>query len=270
MALPTTKLIPPSPRIAVDSAGSGTLVAFLHGIGGNRTFWHPQIDAFASHFQAFAWDARGYGLSDDYEGPLQFGDFGKDLLRVLDHFGQERVHLVGLSMGGMIAIDFCSNYPDRVATLTICNSSPGFKNNPPEKMEEFIRLRQKPLLEGKELKDIAPTVARSLVGKSAVATAYGRLEDGMASLHKDSYLKTIETMARVSHLDVSRIRVPTHVIASDEDVMTTPEVMRKMADSIPGAEFSVIAGAGHISNVDQPGTFNDVALPFLLKHWGAV
>ena len=105
MKLQTT-LIGPAPRIAVDHAGQGPLLVFLHGIGGQRTNWHAQLQALADRFHVVAWDARGYGASDDYDGPLAFGDFSADLVRVLDHFGAEAAHLVGLSMGGMIAQDF--------------------------------------------------------------------------------------------------------------------------------------------------------------------
>jgi 3-oxoadipate enol-lactonase len=145
-----TQLVPPAPRIAVDHVGSGPLVICLHGIGGNRTNWRDQLPAFSGRFRAAAWDARGYGESDDYEGPLDFADFSRDLLRVLDFFGARRAHLVGLSMGGQIAMDFCLSYPQRVATLTICDSMPGFRGVfSPEQAREFIRLRQEPLLAGK-------------------------------------------------------------------------------------------------------------------------
>jgi 3-oxoadipate enol-lactonase len=152
MAAWTTDYIPGPPRIAVDHAGTGPLVMLLHGIGGNRSNWHDQLAAFAVHFHAVSWDARGYGASDDYEGPLDCGDFARDLVRVIDHFGALKAHLVGLSMGGMIALDFYSSHPERVATLTICDSLPGFNQLTPEQRREFVRLRQEPLLAGKEPK----------------------------------------------------------------------------------------------------------------------
>ena len=78
----TTTRIGPSPHIAVDHMGTGDLVVFLHGIGGNRRNWHPNLAAFAPHWHAVAWDARGYGESDDYDGPLDFVDYARDLARV--------------------------------------------------------------------------------------------------------------------------------------------------------------------------------------------
>ena len=261
-----TERIPPSPRIAVDHVGHGPLVVFLHGIGGNRTFWTDQLQALAPHFQAVAWDARGYGSSEDYEGPLAFADFSADLLRVLDHFGSRRAHVVGLSMGGMIAMDFHARHPERVATLTICDSTPGFGDVPPDQRREFIRSRQEPLLRGQEPKDIAPAVARSLAGPSASETAYRRLVAGMEALHKDSYLKTIEAASSVGNFRLEEIRVPTHVLVGDEDRLTPPDVSRRMCERIPGASLTVLPGAGHISNLEQPAAFNAAVLSFLLAH----
>ncbi len=97
--------------IAYEVQGSGPLVVFLHGIGGNRTNWYEQLDHFGDRFCAVTWDARGYGASDDSPQPLKFSDYADDLNRLLDHFKAERAHLVGLSMGGMIIQDFYDRYP---------------------------------------------------------------------------------------------------------------------------------------------------------------
>ena len=99
----------------------------MHGIGGNRTNWHDQLPAFGARYRAVAWDARGYGLSDDYDGPLSYDDFCGDILRVLDHFGARKAHLVGLSMGGFIAQDFYAHHPERVASLVLADTRPGYE-----------------------------------------------------------------------------------------------------------------------------------------------
>ena len=265
----TTEYIPGPPRIAVDHAGAGQLLIMLHGIGGNRTNWHDQLPVFGVHFHAVSWDARGYGASDDYEGPLDFGDFARDLARVLDHFNSARAHLVGLSMGGMIAMDFYSRYPERVATLTICDSLPGFNHLTPEQRREFVRLRQEPLLNGKEPKDIASSVAETLIGKSARPGSFERLVASMSALHKESYLKTIAGGASYQrHFELEKFAVPTHVVVGDEDRLTPPEMSRQMAARIPGARLTVIEGAGHLSNIEQPEKFNGAVLGFLMDHRG--
>jgi 3-oxoadipate enol-lactonase len=267
MAQWKTDLVPPAPRIAVDHAGEGKLVICLHGIGGNRTNWHDQLPEFGRHFHAASWDARGYGMSDDYEGPLDFHDFARDLARVLDHFGARKAHLIGLSMGGLIAMDFHALFPERVATLTLCDSLPGFGHLSPEQSREFIRLRLEPLIAGKELKDIAPGVARSLIGKSAPAAAFQRLVDSMCALHKHSYIKTIEGTANPGlQIELEKIRVPAHVVVGDEDVLTPPSLARSMAERIAGARLTIIKGSGHLPIIERPREFNAAVLPFLLEH----
>jgi 3-oxoadipate enol-lactonase len=242
-------------------------VILMHGIGGNRSNWHDQLVPFAKYFRAVSWDARGYGASDDYEGPLDFGDFACDLARVLDHFNAARAHLVGLSMGGMIAMDFYQRYPEQVATLTICDSLPGFNHLTPEQRREFVRLRQEPLLAGKEPKDIAPAVAETLIGKSARPGSFERLVASMSALHKESYLKTIAgTAAYQRSFELEKVSVPVHIVVGEEDRLTPPAMSRQMAERIPNARMTVIEGAGHLSNIEQPEKFNRVVLAFLVEH----
>ena len=129
--------IGPEPNIAVDYMGQGPLVVFLHGIGGNRTNWHVQLPIFAKHFTAATWDARGWGDSDDYDGPLRFGDVCDDLCRVLDHFGSTSAHLVGLSMGGMIVQEFAARYPNRVGAMVLVDTNNGSMSE--AEIESFVR-----------------------------------------------------------------------------------------------------------------------------------
>jgi 3-oxoadipate enol-lactonase len=186
---------------------------------------------------------------------------------VINHFGALKAHLVGLSMGGMIALDFYSSHPERVATLTICDSLPGFNQLTPEQRREFVRLRQEPLLAGKEPKDIAPAVAETLIGKSARPGSFERLVASMAALHKQSYLKTIAGSANYQRtIELEKIAVPTHIVVGDEDRLTPPEMSRRMAERIPGARLTLIEGAGHLSNIEQPEKFNRAVLAHLLEY----
>jgi 3-oxoadipate enol-lactonase len=262
-----TNFIPGTPRLAVDVAGSGPLVVLMHGIGGNRSNWREQLPVLASHYTAVAWDARGYGESEDYAGPLEFGDFSADLVRLLDHFGAKAAHLVGLSMGGRIALDFHDRHPGRVRTLTLCDTHLGFAHMPEEKRCEFVRLRQEPLLAGKQPRDIAESVARTLVSPRAAPGAYERLVESMCALRKDSYLKSIA--ASVGYATTARleaISVPTHIIVGEDDQLTPPASAQELVHRIAGARYTEIAAAGHLSNIEQPERFNAALMSFLLEH----
>lgn len=268
MTVSAPAYVPGKPRLAYDAVGAGPTVVFLHGIGGNRSNWREQLDALASEFHAVSWDARGYGDSDDYEGPLAFPMFAADLLRLLDHLGVEQAHLVGLSMGGRIAMDFYEAHPSRVASLVLCDTFPGYDASiTPEQREKFIASRKKPLVEdGKEPRDIAPMVAPTLLSKSATPASLQRLVDSMAILHKDSYIKAIEAMTRYEPVaQLAAFRVPTLVVCGDEDMLTPPAIAHDMAAKIPGARLVILEHTGHLSNIEQPAAFNAVLLGFLRR-----
>jgi 3-oxoadipate enol-lactonase len=264
-----TDFMPGTPRIAYDHAGQGPLVIFLHGIGGNRSNWTEQVAYFSERFHAVAWDGRGYGASDDYEGPLDFGDFAADLLRLIDHFGQENAHLVGLSMGGRIAQDFYARHPERVASLVLVATFTGFQKFSEQDRKKFVDLRKKPLVEGKEPKDIAPVVAKTLVGPNATQEQYDRLVASMAALHKESYIKTVEATTMYDRdADLDAIAVPTLLLFGEHDGLTTKEMGEEMASRIKGSEYVMIENSGHLINIEQPGAFNTAVDDFLTQQTG--
>ncbi|MDA0231101.1 MAG: alpha/beta fold hydrolase [Proteobacteria bacterium] len=253
-----------SPRIAADCLGAGPVVLFLHGIGGNRSNWRDQLPAFAERYLAVAWDARGYGLSDGYDGALNFADFSADLARLLDQLKAEKAHLVGLSMGGRVAADFYFRSPNRVASLTLVDTHSGFAALSPAQRKEYVESRLAPLKAGKTVADIAPVVADKLLGPNATAEVRARLEASIASLRQDCYMKSVAaTVEQDSVGDYSAIHVPTHVMVGEHDPLTTPAMCRELADQIKRAAFSIVPDAGHLSNIENPAAFNASALEFI-------
>ncbi len=262
---PLTHRIPGTPGLAVDLMGSGPLLLFMHGIGGNRTNWRANLPAFAPHFACVAWDARGYGGSDDYDGALAFDDFIADVLRVLDHFEVQRAHLLGLSMGGRIAMRAALLHPERVATLTLLDTHEGFESFSPEQRQAFVDSRRAPLLAGREPRDIAGPVARSLAGPKARPEHVRQLEDSLAALHKLSYIKSLEaTVAQVTVGDIAQIAAPAHFIVGADDPLTPVAMHREMAAKLGGAPVSVVPDAGHLCNIENGPGLERVALDWLL------
>jgi 3-oxoadipate enol-lactonase len=260
-----TGFVEGAPRLAYTGAGSGTPIVFLHGIGGNRTNWSRQLEVLSPDYHVIAWDARGYGDSDDYDGPLDFVDFSHDLKRLLDHLAADSAHLCGLSMGGRTALDFYDHYPARVKSLILCDTFPGFDASfTREGRERFVRERRQPLVDGKELADIAPLVVPTLVAPGARADVVQTMIDSMCVLHKQSYIKTVEGMTLYTPVtDVSKIQVPVQIIVGAEDKLTPPSISEKMADAIPDARLLVLAGTGHLSNLESPDAFDRCVLEFL-------
>ena len=251
------------PRIALEYAGSGEAVIMLHGIGGNRTNWWDQIDFLKHQYLAIAWDARGYGDSDDYKGGLIFADFSEDLALVLSRFELESAHIVGLSMGGRIAMEFAAKFPHKVKSLALVDTHLGFQNMTEETRNAFVESRREPLLAGKETKDIAPPVAASLCSKNAIPGAIEKFIESMANLHKDSYIKAIESSVNNDSFDdYDRIDTPAIVIVGEDDKLTPISMAEEIQQKIAGARLAVIPNAGHLSNFEQPDSFNTVLADF--------
>jgi len=260
------------PRICLDIAGEGELLVFLHGIGGNKVNWHLQLPEFSKHFKTVAWDARGYGGSDDYEGDLDFSDFSRDLERVLDHFEAEKAHLCGLSMGGRIAQDFYALFPERVSTLILCDTFAGddpkdMRASRSQSIEEFVENRIRPFLNGATPAEHAQKRGGTLLAPGHSEDALKRSVEASSQLHVESYIKTVRASASFTRVDnLQNISVPTLLVFGEQDPLTPPTVGEYMQEHIPGSELIIIEKAGHMTNLEQPAAFNRAVLTFLCEN----
>ena len=249
--------------IAVDVRGAGPAVLFLHGIGGNSRNWRAQLTHFAQRYTAAAWDARGYGMSG---GAVErFEQFADDAAAVIDAVGAP-AHVVGLSMGGRIALDLVRRYPEHVRSLTLANTSAGSAETAaPEKVAAFLALRLKPLVEeGLTPADIAETIVAGIEGPNITPEAREALIDSHRRLHKDGYIAAMRAVTGFTDFpDFIAIAKPTLVLTASEDRVAPPAHARAMAEQIPGARLVELPGAGHISNIEAPEAFNAALESFL-------
>lgn len=242
-------------------------MVFLHGIGGNRLNWEGQVGYFGAQFCAVAWDARGYGASDNSPYTLRFQDYADDLARLLDHLDVERAHLVGLPMGGMILQDSFGRFPHRVATLALVDTSVGFGSVSEDVRRDFLAQRLVPLERGLTPADIAPEVVEVLVAKSAAPAARQRMRASMEALRVEPYKQALHAIITTDFGAVlPRINVPTLVVVGEEDVVTPPSDSEFLAKTIPSAVLITVPGAGHLTNIEKPEAFNAALEPFLDHH----
>ncbi len=241
------------------------MALFLHGIGGCRSNWYAQMEALAPQFTVVAWDMRGYGDSEDFDGPLATDDLCGDVDRVLDHFRARDAHVIGLSMGGMIALEYYRRRPQRCRTLSLCNTNCGLGAMfSPMQIEEFLRLRRQSLFVKKFPEDFVSEMLPTLLGASPPVTALQEITASLGRLRLQSYAKALDAIVRYDSSDMlESISVPSLVISSTGDQVIPLSTSRVLADRIPGAEWAVIDGAGHLSNLEQPEAFNQAVLAFL-------
>tara|TARA_Y100000766_G_C18858657_1_gene582106 strand:- start:517 stop:1332 length:816 start_codon:yes stop_codon:yes gene_type:complete len=263
-----TEKVTNSPDIVINRAGNGPLLILLHGIGGNKSNWYHQMQYFHRFFDTVAWDARGYGDSDDYDGDLNFEDFSKDLLTLINHCNSEKAHLCGLSMGGQIAQDFYRLYPDRVKSLTLAATFThwlAILNQ--DALNKYLDLRLHALkYKNKSLNDIAQDAAKQLIGPKTSKNVLQQITDSMGMLHKDSYIKTLISSTQYTNIvELEKITVPTLYIFAEDDSLCPVEYGITMAKKTPNSQFVLVKNSGHLINLEQPEYFNESVLNFLLS-----
>ncbi|HEX6657518.1 MAG TPA: alpha/beta fold hydrolase [Ilumatobacter sp.] len=242
----------------------GEQVVLLHGLGGSRTAWEPQLAALAdAGYRAAAWDMPGYGASALIE-PVTFAALADAVGRWLDALGAESAHVVGLSLGGMLAQHVALLMSDRVRSLALLDTSPAFGLDGTTTATEWLDQRLRPLASGETPATIAPAVMRSImadtVATHALAAAIAAMEripsTGLAAAAR--CLVTHDLRGRLQ-----QIVAPTLVLVGEHDRETPLSYSAYLADQIEGATLAVVSGSGHISNLEQPDEVNRLLLEFL-------
>lgn len=250
--------------LAVDVVGEGPAVLFIHGFPLDRTMWRSQLSGLAQ-WRRIAPDLRGLGHSDAPDLGYSMATYADDLAALLDVLGEDRVALVGLSMGGYVTFEFARRWPDRVAGMVLMDTR-----------------AEADTAEGKRGRDGLAAAAREQ-GAGAVADAM--LPKLLAPATRDRLpelvLRTRRTIEAtpvsglVGALTAIRDRPdstallprlggwPVLVLAGSEDPVTPPQDMRVMADAIPGAEFLVVEGAGHLPPLERPDEVTGLLREFL-------
>ena len=244
-------------------AGDGEPLLFLHGVGGDSASWAPQIEAFSRAFRAIAWDMPGYGLSPALER-MTFPALAAALLGLLDRLALERVHLVGHSMGGMVAQEFAAARPDRVASLVLSATSAAFGRPDGEFQRRFVAARLAPLDDGKTMADLADETVATMLGPDADAEGAAIARRSMAAVPEATYRAAIACLTTFDRRDaLAGYAMPVLVLAGETDSNAPAPMMETMASRIPDAAYVCLAGTGHLGNLENPAAFNEAVAGFL-------
>lgn len=243
---------------AYASRGAGeTAVVMLHGVGGGHAAWEPQLDALAAGgFRAVAWDAPGYGASATID-PYDMAGLAGALARLLDHLAAARVVLVGHSMGGMIAQEALARDPRRIDGVVLSATTAAFGRPDGEWQREFLAERLGPLDAGRTMAELAPGLVAGFVGPDADPAGVRRAIEVMAAVPPQTYRAALRAIAGFDRrADLGAVRVPALLIAGERDPIVPPAVMARMAERMPDATAVVLAGCGHLANLERPAAFN--------------
>ncbi|HEX4903885.1 MAG TPA: alpha/beta fold hydrolase [Acidimicrobiales bacterium] len=258
-------------RLHVSEEGSGHAVLFLHGMGCDGTDWQPQVDAFAARYRCITIDHRGHGRSDREVGEgYSIAGFAADALGVLDHLGVDRAHVVGLSMGGMIAQQLAVTEPDRVCTLSLLDTfaRPGAMGEGMGAMADQV--------EAGGLDALAAGFQAMVFAAATIGSKPDLLERFDAQFRGNTPACLAWDMRAIAALDVydelGSITAPTVVLCGAEDNLTPMAQAEELAAAIPGATLEIVPDAGHFSNIENPDFVNQVLAKQLeqpCQHGGA-
>ena len=244
-----------------------TSIVFLHGLGGGHHAWERQVPYFAARgYAAHAWDQPGYGESESAV-PYDLEQVAAALARLLDGLDDGPAVLVGHSMGGFVAQEAYARFPEKVKGLALCFTSASFGGSSSGFAREFIAARTQPLDDGEAMSAIAARLMPTLRGAISDPAALAHAERIMSGVPPDTYRKAVAMLTTFDRrAELPRIAVPTLLVAGSDDKVAPAAVMARMAGKIPGAEYVLLEGCGHLGHMDQPEAFNAALLAFLQRH----
>ncbi|MFO1319395.1 MAG: 3-oxoadipate enol-lactonase [Burkholderiales bacterium] len=249
-------------RIHYEVEGDGPWLVTSHSLACSSAMWRAQVDALKGSFRVLSFDTRGHGQSDAPAGAYTLDQLSDDLQGLLDALRIERPHFMGLSMGGMIGMTHALRHPGRLQSLVLCDTTSRIPAEARGVWQQRIDTAQAQGMEPLVASTLqrwftAPFLAR---GGDAIA----RVGDMIRRTPAAGYVGCCHAIRAIDLTDqLGAVTVPTLVVVGDQDVGTPVEASRAIHLAIPGAQLGVIPSASHLSNLEQPETFNHLVGRFL-------
>jgi len=231
-------------KIAYRRQGSGPTVLLIHGVGGDSSNWDSVAERLGARFDVIAMDLRGHGKSDLITGPLRAQDLARDAVQVLDEAGVAKCSVVGLSLGGAVALALTLDYPGRVDKLavigTVCGRTQEEKARALDRVEFLKRNGTAALADANRGRWFTDAF------RKAYPDIVERRVAQVKSCDPASYLHAFTVFCTADFVDrLHQIQVPTLVVTGEQDVAATPRMARLMAERIKQSEVHVLAGLRH-------------------------
>jgi pimeloyl-ACP methyl ester carboxylesterase len=248
--------------IAYARAGQGPPLVLLHGIGGNASQWVHQLEGLSDGWDVVAWDAPGYGGSDDPGPDWGMADYADCLAGLLDTLGFGQVHLLGQSWGGVLAQEVHRRHGERLRSLVFSDTmAAGAQPMEDRQASLAARLRA---LDTMTPTEMARARTPALVGRDTPATALAEIEAMLAEIRPAGYRRSAIALAEADTLDtLGTIEAPALVIAGELDGIVPPALARDLHGRIPGAGWVLIPDAGHLAGQERPEQYNTIVRDFL-------
>ncbi|MBF0286912.1 MAG: alpha/beta fold hydrolase [SAR324 cluster bacterium] len=248
-------------QLYYDIQGEGEPLLFINGLGGSTQDWQAQVDYFSKEYQVITFDIRGQGKSDAPPGPYSISLFAEDSAKLIQALEVGPVHVVGISMGGMIAFQMVVDFPNLVKSLVIVNSGAQVVFN--KWRERFLFWQRKWIVRLMGMQRLGKFLSKHLLP----GPEREKLRKGMTARwgknNKKAYLDSLQAFIGWSVMDqLNEIDCPILVIAADQDY-TPLSFKEEYVAKIPQARLVVMEGSRHLTPMEHPNQFNQVLIDFL-------
>lgn len=253
-------------RYVLDDESGGPWLTFVHQLGGDLSVWDQLAGHFRHQYTVMRYDLRGHGSTAVSSAPFTLADLAGDLNALLDALGATKTHLVGLSMGGMVAQQFALAYPTRVASLTLADTS---SRTPPEARSMWDQRAATVRRDGtKAIADA--TLDRWLTAdfRRQHPEAVEQICEVLLNTPAEGYAMACEALRSFDvHERLRDLRIRTLAVAGRHDTGTPPAATEAMADAIEGARLELLDTA-HLAPVEGSRRFAGLLETFL-RHNGS-
>jgi len=234
-------------------------VVFIHGLGGDHRMWLYQVPAFCARYPTVTINLRGHGRSARPDAEWSIADMARDIVRLLRSIGVERAHLIGLSLGGLVAQQFALDYPFATASLVLVGTFASIPDANRDATSASLRF-----IEENGMAVVAAERIRNAFSDHVDPVMRDYFIDRVAQNHKPSYVRAARAAMSFASTDrLGELALPVLVMVGEEDRVTPPPLSEALARHIVGARLARIAGAGHLTNLERPMEFNRLVLEFL-------
>lgn len=245
-------------------AGTGDCVVLLHGLGGDIGFWENEIGALAPHFRVIAVDLRGSGATPSTRG-FSIADLADDVRDVLDEAVVNRAHVVGFSLGGLVAQEFALRHSDRLGRLVLASTYAVMNRQARLFLDAVLDVYQNGATPKQMFDLISPWLFSTRFVNDPVNAPYFELPDDAAD---DQSMEDWRELYRAQQRFDSTGRLPvilaeTLVVVGGRDSLVSTSDSRTLRDGIPHAKVLTFAESGHLTNVEEHGRFIATIREFL-------
>ena len=258
-------------QIYYEMYGEGEPLILIMGIGGDSTMWAPfQVPAFSTKFQVIVFDNRDAGRSSKAATYYTIADMADDVAGLLDGLGKERTHVLGISMGGMIAQEFALRYPDRLnkLILTGTGAATGRAKFDPIMAWNFVKQHDTEGLAFAAQQFIWLFSTEFLRNQQVVEQTLASFASNPNPVSPEAYARQAEAYTKHDVLGrLTNVRAPTLVVSGERDRLAPPWIAHELADAIPDAKIYLVEGSGasHALILERPDDFNKIVLDFLAE-----